>query len=46
MLLILARIDASSEAAWHRLNVCCGEAQISALSPQSVVIESLVESVG
>jgi hypothetical protein len=46
MLLIRVRVDASPKAARHRLTVCFGEAQISALSPQSVVIESLVESVG
>jgi hypothetical protein len=45
MLLICAKMDAFPNFAWHQPIVCGEETHISALSPQSVVIESLVASV-
>lgn len=45
MLLALVRVDASPKADSNPFTVCCGEPHPFALSPQSVVIELLVESV-
>ena len=44
MLLIIAMVDAWSKIASDRVTACCREGQVSALSPQSVVIESPMAS--